>query len=47
MLSFVHESLPGRVVFGAGRRAEIPAEAARLGATRIFLITDAGAAASG
>ena len=47
MLTFVHESLPGRVVFGAGRRAEIPAEAARLGATRVFLITDAGAAAWG
>ena len=47
MLSFVHESLPGRVVFGAGRRAAVAAEADRLGATRVFLITDAGAAAWG
>jgi maleylacetate reductase len=47
MLSFVHESLPGRVVFGAGRRAAVAAEADRLGATRVFLITDAGAEAWG
>ena len=47
MLSFVHESLPGRVVFGAGRRAAVATEADRLGATRIFLITDVGAEAWG
>ncbi|MGD9701963.1 MAG: maleylacetate reductase [Acidimicrobiia bacterium] len=47
MLRFVHESLPGRVVFGAGRRAEVPAEVERLGATRVFLIIDAGAEAWG
>ena len=44
---FVHESLPGRVVFGAGRRAEIGDEVDRLGARRAFLIVDGAAAATG
>ena len=44
---FVYEALPGRVVFGAGRRAEISAEVDRLGARRAFLIADGAAAATG
>ena len=44
---FVYEALPGRVVFGVGRRAEISAEVDRLGARRAFLIADGAAAATG
>jgi alcohol dehydrogenase class IV len=35
---FEHEALPGRVVFGAGRVAAAPAEAARLGGRRVVLV---------
>lgn len=46
MNPFVYEALPQRVIFGAGRRAEVGAEADRLG-SRIFLINDGAAAATG
>ena len=35
---FVHESAPMRVVFGAGRLADVPAEVDRLGAKRVLLV---------
>jgi maleylacetate reductase len=44
---YVHTSLPGRVVFGAGRRAELGDEVDRIGASRIFLIVDGAATAVG
>ena len=44
-MRFTYEALPGRIVFGAGRRAEIGAEVERLGATRVFLISDGQAKA--
>lgn len=37
-LNFTHQQLPGRVVFGAGRRADAPAELEALGATRVLVI---------
>jgi maleylacetate reductase len=46
-LSFVHTSLPGRIVFGAGRRSEVGDEVDRLGARRVFLIADGAATATG
>jgi maleylacetate reductase len=46
-VEFVYESLPGRVVFGAGRRAQLPAEVDRLGADRVFLVVDGAASATG
>ncbi len=45
--AFVYEALPQRVVFGPGRRVEIVAEVDRLGAARVFQITDAAAASIG
>jgi len=36
--AFTHESLPGRVVFGAGRVTEIASEVDRLDASRVLLI---------
>ena len=39
MLSFVHEGSPVRVVFGAGRRQQLPDEVERLGIERALLIT--------
>ena len=42
--AFVHETLPQRVVFGPGRRAELAAELARLGARSVFLVADGAAA---
>ena len=44
---FVYQSLPSRVVFGAGRRRELPAEVDALGGTRVFLITDPASAGVG
>ncbi len=38
LLDFTHDQLPGRIVFGAGRRHDIPAELARLGSTRVVVI---------
>ena len=43
MNHFTYESLPGRVVFGAGRVAEVAAEVDALGGTRVFLISDGAA----
>ncbi len=40
MNPFEYDALPGRVVFGAGRRHEVGAEAQRLGVRRILLIAD-------
>ncbi|GAA4801590.1 maleylacetate reductase [Actinomycetospora chlora] len=37
-LSFVHDALPMRVVFGAGRRAELGAEVDRLGLRRVLVL---------
>jgi len=47
MQPFVYDALPGRIVFGVGRRHEVPGEVARLGATRVLLIADGAAAATG
>jgi maleylacetate reductase len=43
--AFIYEQLPQRVVFGAGRRRELPAEVDRLG-RRVFLIADGQAKAT-
>ena len=39
--SFTFQGLPARVIFGAGRLAEVGAEAARLGMARPLVITGA------
>jgi hypothetical protein len=39
MLSFVHEGSPARVLFGAGRRQQLPDEVGHLGIERALLIT--------
>jgi len=44
MRSFVYSSLPGRVVFGAGTLARLPAELDRLGARRALLLSTPGRA---
>ena len=44
-MRFTYDALPGRIVFGAGRRSEVGAEVERLGATRVFLISDGQAKA--
>jgi maleylacetate reductase len=41
MEPFDYEALPGRVIFGAGRRYEVGDEADRLKAARVLLIADA------
>jgi maleylacetate reductase len=43
MKAFVHEQLPGRVVFGPGTFARLAEEVDRLGVTRVLLISDAAA----
>lgn len=45
--SFVHDVPATRVIFGPGRRAQIPAEVERLDAERVLLIGDEGAGAAG
>lgn len=40
-LRFDFEALPGRIVFGAGRVAEVPAEAERLGGERVVVVAAA------
>jgi maleylacetate reductase len=40
VVGFVHEVLPQRVVFGAGRRQSLADEVRRLQATRLFVIAD-------
>ncbi|MCB1336348.1 MAG: maleylacetate reductase [Maritimibacter sp.] len=40
-MEFTYSALPARVVFGAGRRADVPAELDRLGITRALVITTA------
>jgi maleylacetate reductase len=42
--SFVHEQLPGRVVFGAGKMERLADEVDRLGTARALLISNAAAA---
>jgi maleylacetate reductase len=42
---FDYEALPGRVVFGAGRLAEVAAEVDGLGGKRVFLVHDGNAKA--
>jgi maleylacetate reductase len=44
---FVYEALAGRVVFGAGRLAEVGDEVHALGVGRVFLIHDQNAKAEG
>jgi maleylacetate reductase len=44
---FAYDALPGRVVFGAGRRAELATELERLGPRRVMLIADAQAKSTG
>jgi len=39
-MSFDYDALPGRVVFGSGRRRELADEVRRLGASRVLLIAD-------
>lgn len=38
VVDFTHDQLPGRIVFGAGRRRETPHELESLGATRVVVI---------
>lgn len=40
MTSFNYDALPGRVIFGAGRRVELADEVRRMGASRVLLIAD-------
>ena len=40
MTPFDYDALPGRVIFGAGRRVELADEVRRLGASRVLLIAD-------
>ncbi|HEU5100602.1 MAG TPA: maleylacetate reductase [Roseiflexaceae bacterium] len=42
MLEFTHDSQPGRVIFGAGRRERLADELARLGATRALVLCTPG-----
>ena len=46
MLEFAYEALPGRVVFGAGARRTVAAEAAALGGRRVMLVADRAAEAA-
>ena len=46
-MRFTYEALPGRVVFGVGSVGDVPAETARLGTERMFVIADAQAKAIG
>jgi maleylacetate reductase len=39
-MSFDYDALPGRVVFGAGKRVEVAREVRHLGASRVLLIAD-------
>jgi maleylacetate reductase len=38
VLDFTHDQLPGRIVFGAGRRDDVPSELESLGASRVLII---------
>jgi alcohol dehydrogenase class IV len=42
MLEFIHDSQPGRVIFGAGRRDRLADELARLGAARALVLCTPG-----
>jgi alcohol dehydrogenase class IV len=42
MLEFTHDSQPGRVIFGAGRRDRLAAELGRLGVTRALVLSTPG-----
>ncbi len=44
MINFVHDALPGRVVFAAGALARVADEVARLGVQRVLLIAGASQA---
>lgn len=39
MMNFIYQSLPGRVIFGAGKVAEVRSEAQQLGITRALVIS--------
>ncbi|HWC68919.1 MAG TPA: maleylacetate reductase [Acidimicrobiales bacterium] len=45
--AFTYDALPGRVVFGPGRRREIADEVDRVGAARVVLVADAQAKPTG
>jgi alcohol dehydrogenase class IV len=45
-LAFVHDALPGRIVFEPGARRRVPAEADRLGVERVLLIAGHGSSAA-
>ena len=42
MLEFTYETLPGRVVFGAGSLERLAGEVARLGASRALVLSTPG-----
>jgi maleylacetate reductase len=44
--AFTYDALPGRVVFGPGRRREIAGEVDRVGASQVLLVADAQAKAT-
>lgn len=41
-MKFLHEALPCRVIFGAGALSQLPAEVARLGASRALVLCTSG-----
>ena len=45
MNPFTYDQLPARIVFGAGRLAEVGAEVERLGGRHVMLISDGAATA--
>ena len=47
MKPFVHEALPGRVVFGVGSVGQVADEVAALGAERVLLVVDEASKAVG
>ncbi|MGQ0618081.1 MAG: maleylacetate reductase [Acidimicrobiia bacterium] len=47
MRPFVHDALPGRVIFGAGAVDRVAEEADRLGATRAFIVAGGSSSAVG
>lgn len=47
LMNFIHEPLPGRIVFGAGSVAGLAQEAERLGCRRLLVLTTAGQEAQG
>jgi maleylacetate reductase len=42
MTNFTYDPLPGRIIFGVGVRAQVPAEIKRLGCSRALILSTAG-----